>query len=346
MVVPGLSLTVVTIGEMTWSKAALLVGRVETLVSLVVIPLLLLESEASAIESFDLRIVVVVLHRLHHLGVHLFIARVVELVWEATVRVMQFSHDLGRSSNRSVRVALEVESHVFCVDVLVEVAVGRHLARLVDDLLFFLKAFRSLLDDLLGAELLGDTLGLFTFSDRHDCAAKRSRVFVPVLGLLRSLGLALVGDAGSGALLLGELVLLDLGDQLEGLGLGLLSSSPVFGLIVYVVVDGATRGQAHLLSVGRVFETIAGLGNASKGLEAGSELLEVAHVEGFFLPVLVRAVSVRIQVNQVLMGELVLRDAFKEHGGVLAGFPDVGGRLGHVRHQVVLDSVGLSLLLT
>ena len=137
---------------------------------------------------------------------------------------------------------LEVELHILCVDVLVEVSVSRHFTILIDDF--------TLLTETLSRWLNQPLLGTVWL----DRATKGLWMRVSILWCILPLGFTLICLLGRSCFLLLIQVLVNLGFKSEGLSSGLFSFSLILGLVVAVVsiVLWFTRHQRNILLAGSI----------------------------------------------------------------------------------------------
>ena len=191
---------------------------------------------------------------LNHLAVVHLKLNVVEFVGKTAGRTMQLGHGLHRLLRGLSR--LEIERHVFTVNVLVEVSVAGDSARLVNNFSRFLETLRGL-DHLLGRR----TCGL-------ERSANLSWVLIDLARVLLLLGLALVGLFGRRSLLLVILIRLDRRLQLKRLNFRLASSTLVHVLVVLRLRDRL----AELKVVGVVVVIMDGQ------VELFSESMELVHI--------------------------------------------------------------------
>ena len=136
----------------------------------------------------------IVMHALNLSWVPLLIISVMELVRQPTMLAMQFSHMFFRHVNTLSR--LEIIFHVLSIDILVDVRIFWHAARLINDLLLILETFWGPLDHLLRFELPSFSLGIRARSDRFYGRTQHFRISVAILERLLFLLHTLIGFLG------------------------------------------------------------------------------------------------------------------------------------------------------
>ena len=267
------------VSEVTWHETSGLILHVWVMVFLctVMLPLHWLEGVSSAEESFNLWVVVIVVHRLDQLRVVSLKLYVVELVWQSSDRV----------ANVLVCVvvcgwwltALEVKSAIFSIDTLVNFGRSWHFAWLVSHLFLLLELRWSRLLKLFGVDKLW--LAVIVES-RLDNMTKRGWMLVAILEILGHWLQSHVGFLWSVSKLLLELIFLDLSSETESLRLLSSGLSLVLGLVIdFLIQEWHAWNQVTHLSLVSLSVSLC---KAERLVEIASKFVEVIHVEHLTLP--------------------------------------------------------------